>query len=357
MFNSKMSGGPQATVKDGEVYIKLDSKNPAEHLILDKDDNFVANVSKLPKDIKVALGPTAEEILSFNESSITQVREKERNFLDKDRELAEAKEEIAAINRTLELVIKDLADSRAIVAEREEQFANVFERHTNLEVEFRNAADNQREDLANQLAELRVERQKLEGERDSAIKHKNTAQREVASLRRRLGERESELENLRGNEPERNSELEEVRSNIQRREAQNEQIRGHMRLKDRIKEIFKKHGVTIFSVLTAVGVVIGVIVSKLKNGLTNSGKGLGNGLKDIGKKLGQILPGMVGAVAKFLFKTAADVFMFLAKHAWLLIVAVFIFVVEQIKNKFLSKNPCQSKKPKNNQCPLKRKRR
>ena len=86
----------------------------------------------------------------------------------------------------------------------------------------------------------------MEGERNSAIQHKNTAQREVASLRRRLGERESELKNLRGNEPERNSELEEVRLDIQRREAQNEQIRYNMRLRDRIKEIYKKYGVTIF---------------------------------------------------------------------------------------------------------------
>ena len=95
------------------------------------------------------------------------------------------------------------------------------------------------------------------------------------------------------------------------------------------------------------------MVSKLKNGLTTLGKGLGNGLKDIGKKLGQILPEMVGAIAKFLLKTAGEVVMFLAKHAWLLIVAVAIFVVEQIKNKFQSKNSCQSKKPKSNQFHLK----
>ena len=55
-----------------------------------------------------------------------------------------------------------------------------------------------------------------------------------------------------------------------------------MRLRDRNKEIFKKHGVTAFSVLSAGGVVIGVIVSKLKNALTVLGKGLGNRLKAIG---------------------------------------------------------------------------
>ena len=40
--------------------------------------------------------------------------------------------------------------------------------------------------------------------------------------------------------------------------------------------IFKKYGLTAFSVLTAVVVVIGVIVSNLKSGLATLGKGVGN---------------------------------------------------------------------------------
>lgn len=80
-----------------------------------------------------------------------------------------------------------------------------------------------------------------------------------------------------------------------------------MSLTERIKEIFKKHGVTIFSVLTAVAVVIRVIVSTMKNGLDALGRGLGNALKAIGKKLGQILPVTIGSIASWLFKTAGEV--------------------------------------------------
>lgn len=68
-----------------------------------------------------------------------------------------------------------------------------------------------------------------------------------------------------------------------------------MSLRDRIREIFKKHGFTAVAVITAINVVIGVIVFNLKKGLTTLGKGLGNGLKDIGKKVGEILLGMIGA--------------------------------------------------------------
>ena len=78
--------------------------------------------------------------------------------------------------------------------------------------------------------------------------------------------------------------------------------------------IFKKYGLTVLGVTTAVGVIIGVIVSSLQSGLTSVAKGVGNGLKALGKKLGQILPGMVGAIASFVFRTAGEAIGFLAKE-------------------------------------------
>ena len=79
--------------------------------------------------------------------------------------------------------------------------------------------------------------------------------------------------------------------------------------------------------------MIGVIVSNLKAGLTKVAKGLGNGLKELGNKLGEILPGMIGAIASFLFRTAGEVIGFLAKNAWLLIVGLVVLAVEQFKKK------------------------
>ena len=45
-----------------------------------------------------------------------------------------------------------------------------------------------------------------------------------------------------------------------------------MSLRDRVKLIFKKYGFTVFAVVSAVGLVIGVIVSNLKKGLTSPRK-------------------------------------------------------------------------------------
>ena len=127
--------------------------------------------------------------------------------------------------------------------------------------------------------------------------------------------------------------IDQQREEIENLERENEVIEERMSLRDRVKAIFNKYGFTAFAVLSAVGAVIGVIVSNLKSGLSKLGKGVGNGLKAIGKRLGEILPGMVGAIASFIFKTAGEVIGFLAKNAWLLIVGVIVYFVEQVKNK------------------------
>ena len=100
------------------------------------------------------------------------------------------------------------------------------------------------------------------------------------------------------------ADIEEQQNEISRLEAENEHIEERMSLRDRVKSIFKKYGFTVFAVVSAVGLVIGVIVNNLKKGLTSLGKGVGGALKNIGKKIGEILPGMIGAIASFVFKTA-----------------------------------------------------
>ena len=127
--------------------------------------------------------------------------------------------------------------------------------------------------------------------------------------------------------------IEEQRNEISRLEAENEHIEERMSLRDRVKSIFKKYGFTVFAVVSAVGLVIGVIVNNLKKGLTSLGKGVGGALKNIGKKIGEILPGMIGAIASFVFKTAGEAVGFLAKNAWLLILAAVMFMIEKFKKK------------------------
>ena len=60
---------------------------------------------------------------------------------------------------------------------------------------------------------------------------------------------------------------------------------------------------------------------------------MGNVLKNSGTKLGEILPGLVGVVAYFIFQTAGVVIRFLGKNTWLLIVAVVAYFMENLKKR------------------------
>jgi len=58
--------------------------------------------------------------------------------------------------------------------------------------------------------------------------------------------------------------------------------------------------------------------------------GVGNGLQTLGKKIAGILPGLLGAIVSFVFRAAGKVISFLGKNAWLLIIAVAVFLIERV---------------------------
>ena len=145
-----------------------------------------------------------------------------------------------------------------------------------------------------------------------------TKEKEISRREKKIDELQASRETASENQREQiDANIEEQQSEISRLEAENE-------IRDRVKLIFKKYGFTVFAVVSAVGLVFGVIVSNLKKGLTSLGKGVGGALKNIG---------MIGAIASFVFKTAGEAVGFLAKHAWLLILAAVTIMIEKFKKK------------------------
>ena len=136
---------------------------------------------------------------------------------------------------------------------------------------------------------------------------------------------------------------ERITENTERRAQavqERKQIAERLPLRERLKDLFKKHGFTIATVVTAVGITIGVIAkiladgaSAAANGIKTVGKKVGDGLKELGKKIGSILPGLVGAIASFVFRAAGQAISFLAKNAWLLILAVVAFMIQKLTEK------------------------
>ena len=64
-------------------------------------------------------------------------------------------------------------------------------------------------------------------------------------------------------------------------------------LRERLKLIFKKYGVTVTAIFIAAGITVGAVVGSMTKALKATGKASGNGLKDIGggpSKMGLKLP-------------------------------------------------------------------
>ena len=149
-----------------------------------------------------------------------------------------------------------------------------------------------------------------------------------------------EDEEIANNENEQPSVRERAREKIAEKleqidaiEDEREELEERLSLREKVKNIFKKYGFTVAAVFLAVGTVIGVIVNSLTKGLKTVAAGVGNGLKELGKKIAGILPGLIGAIVSFIFKTAGSVISFLGKNAWLLILGVAVFAVERFQKK------------------------
>ena len=188
---------------------------------------------------------------------------------------------------------------RTQLAEKEKERDEVEERMNNTK-----ALDELKE-RENDLRRQNEEDQKI-------IQDENTTPSERGAAETRVAERTEEIDRLQ--------------TQIGERE------RG-MPLRERIREIFKKYGVTLASVLLAAGVTIGAVVGTITNALKKLGTSLANGLKAVGSNAANALPGIIGAIAKFIFNAAASAIGFLAEHTWLLILAVVAFLFQKLMKK------------------------
>ena len=126
---------------------------------------------------------------------------------------------------------------------------------------------------------------------------------------------------------------EKIKEKTEQRNAllnERERLEEGLSLRERVKDIFKKYGFTVAAVLLAVGTTIGAILGSLSKGLKSVANGVGNGLQTLGKKIAGILPGLLGAIVSFVFRAAGQVISFLGKNAWLLIIAVAVFLIERV---------------------------
>ena len=117
----------------------------------------------------------------------------------------------------------------------------------------------------------------------------------------------------------------------------------------RIRTLFKEQGITIVSILTAVGMVIGVLIQTLLGGpsvsaptpqstTTNDKKGgarewIKNKLKALSQLLGKLadkvlasLPGIIGSIISWILNRAKEVIGWLSQNLWALITGVGVLI-------------------------------
>jgi ABC-type histidine transport system ATPase subunit len=84
----------------------------------------------------------------------------------------------------------------------------------------------------------------------------------------------------------------------------------------------------------AVGIAsaIGVIISMLKS--AGSGlKTMGVALKNLGKKMAPAVPGLLGSVISLILKTGGELLKFVGNNIWILVVALGMVFMKEIKKR------------------------
>ena len=120
-------------------------------------------------------------------------------------------------------------------------------------------------------------------------------------------------------------------------------------LGERIRTLFKEQGITIVSILTALGIALGVLIEALIGGpsasapksqstTTNDKKGgarewIKNKLKALSQLLGKLadkalasLPGIIGSIISWILNRAKEVIGWLSNNSWALITGVGVLV-------------------------------
>ena len=267
-------------------------------------------LSNFIKRFKTKLGLKREEFLD----QLKKEKTKFEKYIDRNQNISNDTSKDSSERALAERNIKNVKETLAKIKNRINEVENqTLGQSTRIpEAPTLQEFQQHEEERQEREEEIREERQ----EQEEIANDENAPQDERQQARERVLELDQEINEIENE-----------------REEEIERLSLTDKLREKVKEIFKKYGFTVTAVLLAVGTTIGVILSSLSNGLKAVAKGVGDGLQTLGKKIAGILPGLLGAIVSFVFRAAGQVISFLGKNAWLLIVGVAVFLFEQVKKR------------------------
>ena len=208
-----------------------------------------------------------------------------------------------------------------------------------------------RDELANNLAKLTsIDDRKSEVERHFAREHRKLTETDDTEMKREIRDRIRKLESVLSDiELERQAMLEALstnratfRSQINRiRETFRRLLREDTTLAERIRTLFREQGITIASILTAIGIAISTLMlaltgggsapvpapkqpdkSGLKEWVKKHLQALGRALANLAGKAAAALPGIIGSIVSWLLSTLGNTVNWFAENVWALVIAV-----------------------------------
>ena len=206
-----------------------------------------------------------------------------------------------------------------------------------------NAMTTVKEEIANELAKLNETNKDLAKENTKLEQAKaDNDEFQIERISSRIKELESErsarLEVINVNKDKLRSQVNRIKETI------NKVLKEDTTLGERIRTLFREQGITIVSVLTAFGMIIGVIVeavipttgggttstppstpkgeSGVKDWVKKQLSNLGKLLSTLAGKVATALPGIIGSIVSWLLSSAGKVVNWFGEHLWALVVLV-----------------------------------
>ena len=340
----------RGTGKNLGKIVAVGSKGAEYKILKDNETDFMKSFLNA---FKQDLGPRTEEIISQDNEEIREnrqrLREAEKQLKDAEKLASEREKAAQEVQKLRDKIEENQAkiDQLGSNIESESELRRLQQLKKNYKEDFEKAKKEVAalEKQAKTKAKEQTRVNQLRASLAAKESKRNTMEARLNDTRTldELKEQEAELQRqneedqaviddedaspsdkqaAEGRVAERQEELARLQTQIDERERA-------LPLRERVKEIFKKCGVTVTAIVLAAGVTIGAVVRAITSTLKATGKSLGKGLKDIGSKLASILPGFIGSIVSFLFKAAGQAIGFLAEHTWLIILAVVAFLVEK----------------------------
>ena len=285
-----------------------------------------------------------EDVMKLNENLDERSKAIESSYTTD----AEAIEMIEMTSKDIDVTVKGV--------EQDTSFIEPSERDKLLPLRELEGLDKQLRTIKGSLKVAIAKRIDLEGR----IKHEERKLNEIQDPKYSDDQRdmiEGRINKLRGELTERNKEIDILKGEASK---QINQIRESITkfldketgtLGERIRTLFKEQGITIVSILTAVGMTIGVLIEALLGGPSASAPTSGstpadggdkkggarewikNKLKALSQLLGKLadkalasLPGIIGSIISWILNRAKEVIGWLSQNLWALITGVGVLI-------------------------------